>query len=224
MRGPNLQPFFEDEQKEAPIKASDGKIIFRYNSEFISYWQLMVIVFAMYNSVTIPISIFYGEHGPTWISSNLIAFVDSMVDFIFLIDIIIMFRTTYLDTDMGIEVTDTHKIAIKYLKNSFAIDLASSVPFSVFAPASLESLVDLLGLLKLLRIQRLSSAVTSSNMAQGIKVYFKILMMAFQLFVVMHVLGTIWFMLIVKEERWVQNMDFMYNGEEMAYQSYFEGD
>lgn len=113
---------------------------------------MIVIAFAMYNSITIPIAIFYGEHGPTWISSNLIAFVDAMVDFLFLIDIIITFRTTYLDTDMGIEVTDTHKIAIKYLKNSFAVDFASSVPFSVFVPASLESAVSLLGLLKLLRV------------------------------------------------------------------------
>ena len=70
----------------------------------------------------------------------------------------------------------------------------------------------MLGLLKLLRIQRLSAAVTSSNLAQGIKVYLKILMMAFQLLVVMHVLATIWFSLVIQSERWVQNMDFMYNG------------
>ena len=80
------------------------------------------------------------------------------------------------------------------------------------------------GLLKLLRIKRLSEAVSSSNLAQGIKVYLKILMMAFQLLVVMHVLATIWFSLVIMSERWVQNMDFMYNGQEEAYQGYFEGD
>lgn len=95
---------------------------------------MMVICFAMYNSITIPISIFYGEHGPSFISSNLIAFVDAMVDFIFLLDIIITFRTTYLDTDLGKEETDTHKIAITYLRGGFPVDLASSVPFGVFVP------------------------------------------------------------------------------------------
>jgi len=89
----------------------------------------MVIVFAMYNSVTIPIAIFYGDYGPSLISSNTIAFVDAMVDFIFLVDIVITFRTTFLDADLGQEETDTHKIAIKYMKGSFAVDLASSVPF-----------------------------------------------------------------------------------------------
>lgn len=52
----------------------------------------------------------------------------------------------------------------------------------------------------------------------------KILMMAFQLLVVMHVLATIWFALVVSAERWVQNMDFMYNGQDQAYQGFFEGD
>lgn len=38
--------------------------------------------------------------------------------------------------------------------------------------------------------------------------------MAFELLVVMHVLATVWFMIVISSERWVQNMDFMYNGEE----------
>ena len=49
-------------------------------------------------------------------------------------------------------------------------------------------------------------------MPQGTKVYFKILMMAFELLVVMHVLGTIWYFLVSGHQRWVQNMDFVYNG------------
>ena len=62
--------------------------------------------------------------------------IDAIVDFIFLIDIIIVFRTTYLDTDVGKEETDMHKIAITYLKGSFTVDLLSSVPFAVFLPAN----------------------------------------------------------------------------------------
>ena len=48
--------------------------------------------------------------------------------------------------------------------------------------------------------------------------------MAFELFIVMHVLACIWFALVVGAERWVQNMDFMYNYQDQAYQGYFEGD
>jgi hypothetical protein len=83
------------------LTASDGKILFRYSSDFIKYWQNLVIIFAMYNSVTIPIAIFYDVHGPSIISSNIIGLVDALVDFIFLIDIILTFRTTFLDTEKG---------------------------------------------------------------------------------------------------------------------------
>lgn len=142
----------------------------------------MVIILAMYNSVTIPMAIFYNEHGPSLIMSETISLIDALVDLTFLIDVIITFRTTYLDTDKGFDETDTHKIAIHYLKGSFLVDFASSVPFSAFVPpdqAQLASILNLLGLLKLLRISRLSQALMSSNIDQGTKVIMKILMMAF---------------------------------------------
>ena len=209
-----------DEKPAEPIKASDGKIIFSHNSKFIKYWSNTVILLAIYNSVTIPMAIFFAEEGPTFIGSETIALCDAIIDFIFLIDIIITFRTTYLNTELGCEETDTKKIFRRYVGGSFAIDLASSVPFASLVPESagqLRQILNLLGLLKLLRIQRLSAAVGSSNLPQGTKVQLKILMMAFELLVVMHVLGTIWFSLVFKSQRWVQNMDFVYNGQEDAY-------
>lgn len=212
-RGLNVDEFFEEEQKQEKLVASDGKILFRYSSKFIQHWSNFVIILAMYNSITIPISIFYDVHGPSFISSNEISLIDSLVDLIFLIDVILTFRTTYLDTDLGKEETNMHKIASSYLRGAFVIDFASSVPFAIFVPESQESLraaFGMLGLLKLLRIQRLSAAVQGSNLPQGTKVYLKILMMAFKLMLVMHVLATIWFALVIRAERWVQNMDFMY--------------
>ena len=167
VQGFDTEKFFEDEQKEEEIRASDGKIIFSHNSRFIKHWNNAVILLAMYNSVTIPMAIFYDTNGLSTISSENIALLDALVDLTFLIDVIITFRTTYLDTSMGREETDTKKIAISYLKGSFLIDFASSVPFASFIPDSqpgVQSIFNLLGLLKLLRIQRLAAAVTSSNL------------------------------------------------------------
>jgi len=70
----------------------------------------------MYNSITIPIAIFYADDGPTLIASESIALCDAVIDLIFLIDVILTFRTTYLDTVLGQEETDTHKIAARFLK------------------------------------------------------------------------------------------------------------
>ena len=154
----------------------------------------------MYNSVTIPMAIFYSENGPTMLEGEPIALLDSFVDLIFLIDVIITFRTTYLDTAIGEEVTETHKIAITYLKGSFAIDFISSVPLEAFVPASqtsVRSFLTLFGLLKLLRIKRLSEAVTSSNLPKGTKVQLKILMIGAYLLIVMHVLACVWFAIVI---------------------------
>lgn len=115
----------------------------------------MVIVLAMYNSVTIPMAIFYGDDGLSLISGEYIALIDALVDLIFLVDIVLTFRTTFLDTEKGTIVYDTHTIASKYLHGSFAVDLASSVPFGAIVAgisAQLSSVLNLLGLLKLLRI------------------------------------------------------------------------
>ena len=132
----DIDDFFTPEQKSESIKASDGKIIFSHSSDFIKWWNNMVILLAMYNSITIPISIFYGDDGPTLISSQSIALCDAFIDLIFLIDVILTFRTTYLDTILGQEETNTHKIAMRFLRGSFTIDFISSVPLSALIPKS----------------------------------------------------------------------------------------
>ena len=48
--------------------------------------------------------------------------------------------------------------------------------------------------------------------------------MALILFISIHVLSCIWFTIASTQERWVQNMDFMYVQQNKAYQGFFEGD
>lgn len=54
--------------------------------------------------------------------------IDFIIDFIFLIDIFIAFRTVFID-DQGDEEVRPNKIAARYLKSSFIIDLLSTIPF-----------------------------------------------------------------------------------------------
>lgn len=65
--GSDLTTYFSDEKPVVPIVASDNKIIFSHSSKFIKYWSNTVILLAMYNSVTIPMAIFYAEEGPSFI-------------------------------------------------------------------------------------------------------------------------------------------------------------
>lgn len=53
---------------------------------------------AMYNSITIPLQIFYKENGHSFLQGSSVKAIDAFVDLFFLIDIIIKFRTTFLDS------------------------------------------------------------------------------------------------------------------------------
>ena len=149
-----------DEAKQE-FSSTDSKLLFSGSGNFIKYWNNFVIILAMYNSLLIPLQIFYGVQGHSYIRGYAITFVDATVDLFFLIDIIIRFRTSFLDPKQSVEVNDPHKIASRYLRGPFAIDLISSVPWTSLYTAGgfFGDILDALGLLKLLRLSRLYSTV-----------------------------------------------------------------
>ena len=235
----------EDEKKSKEITGNEDEMemiakdtpldknlyLIRGTSSFISVWEKLIIVLAIYNSFMIPLQLFFGEYGLEAFSGSTVSAVDAIIDLVFIIDIIINFRTTFLDTNLSEEVTNSYKIARQYISSgAFFIDFISSVPFESFfnfdtdSDSAFKTFIELLGLLKLLRIARLSTTVRKLNLAQEYKVYLKILMMILLILVVIHVLSCIWLYTVMTNQRWVQNMDFMYYGMDDAYQSFFEGD
>ena len=61
--------------------------------------------------------------------SDSVVIFDTIVDFMFLIDIILTFFTTYVDN--GEIITNTKKIRYNYLKGWFALDCVAALPYSV---------------------------------------------------------------------------------------------
>ena len=55
--------------------------------------------------------------------------VDLIVDLMFIADILINFRTTYVEN--GEVVSDKHKIAVNYVKGWFVIDTIAAIPFDL---------------------------------------------------------------------------------------------
>jgi hypothetical protein len=54
---------------------------------------------------------------------------EKIVDYIFLFDVALNFRTTYEDVNTTEEVLNDKKIFMHYLKGWFCVDLISSLPF-----------------------------------------------------------------------------------------------
>jgi hypothetical protein len=57
-------------------------------------------------------------------------YIDTVIDFIFITDLFVNFFSAYYDEE-GKLVTNNKKIATKYLKSWFIIDLIASFPFNM---------------------------------------------------------------------------------------------
>ena len=62
-------------------------------------------------------------------ASDPLSIIDMFVDIMFIADILINFRTTYLHN--GEVVSDPRKIAVNYIKSWFLIDAAAAIPFDL---------------------------------------------------------------------------------------------
>ena len=146
----------------APGYAS-SKYMLRQNDPRKTKWDLVIIFLAIYNSFQIPFEIAFD---PENMKIPVFYLINGLIDFVFLLDIIVNFRTTFYDIDTGDEVFDAKRIAKRYLQNRFTIDLLSTIPFdtlvSIFSDTE-SNLLQLFSLLKLVRISRLGGIIARMN-------------------------------------------------------------
>lgn len=65
-------------------------------STFHKYWDIFIMILALYNGVTLPIEISFD---PAWMQLDIASYVNSLIDISFLLDIIVVFRTTITGMD-----------------------------------------------------------------------------------------------------------------------------
>ena len=92
-------------------------------------WDLFIIILAVFNSVTLPIEL--SVLPPFMKGNNLLAVINHLIDLMFFIDILVSFKTTYVNKMTGDEITNKKQISINYLKGSFWVDVVSTIPFDV---------------------------------------------------------------------------------------------
>jgi len=92
---------------------------------------------------------------------------DSFIDLVYIADIIIRFRTTYIDTISGEEIVDSYLISMKYLLSlQFIIDVVSTAPLDDMSGGEDRNpYLQVLGLLKLLRIWRIGTVIMNLNVS-----------------------------------------------------------
>lgn len=71
------------------------------------------MVLAIWNCIQVPYTIAFLNEAD---SSPLEFALNTVVDVIFILDIVISFRTTYINEETGVEVTNPSQITLQYLK------------------------------------------------------------------------------------------------------------
>jgi hypothetical protein len=132
---------------------STGKLpLFNPDSQRKLLWDSLIGLFIFYSVTIIPYRIGFQRQ-----SSPNAEIFDYIVDIFFMIDICVVFNTTYVEPTTELIVTDRRLIAFNYLKLWFWIDFFSTVPIDQIIGVFMGGGDDLaaLGLIRILRLTRL---------------------------------------------------------------------
>jgi CRP-like cAMP-binding protein len=184
--------------------------IVKQNSKVKFWFDMMIISLASFNVFTIPFIIAFI---PGWAESWYYITIIWLINFIFVIDIFVNLRTTYINNRTGDEVWDPKMIAKKYVFGPrFTIDFLSALPLDQFIPQGLfvRDIFSLLGMLKAVRVMRLSKVIQSLNIRQDIKAYLKLLKLVFYLIIYIHFIACIFYYIVQQQKQWIPGLDFIY--------------
>ncbi|KAM8823154.1 voltage-gated inwardly rectifying potassium channel KCNH2 isoform 2-T2 [Spinachia spinachia] len=130
-------------------------------SPFKAVWDWLILLLVIYTAILTPYSAAFllNEQEEATMHScgyscSPLNVVDLIVDIMFIIDILINFRTTYVNTNDEV-VSHPVRIAVHYFKGWFLIDMVAAIPFDLLIYRSGEETTTLIGLLKTARLLRL---------------------------------------------------------------------
>uniref|UniRef100_A0A671KLQ8 Potassium channel, voltage gated eag related subfamily H, member 7 n=1 Tax=Sinocyclocheilus anshuiensis TaxID=1608454 RepID=A0A671KLQ8_9TELE len=138
------------------------KFTILHYSPFKAVWDWLILLLVIYTAVFTPYSAAFllndveeQKRRECGYSCSPLNVVDLIVDIMFIVDILINFRTTYVNANEEV-VSHPAKIAVHYFKGWFFIDMVAAIPFDllIFEGGS-EETTTLIGLLKTARLLRL---------------------------------------------------------------------
>ena len=145
--------------------------MFKPKDSFKIKWDIFVIILSIWNAIQIPMAFAYPE---AFENRAVYTYSDYIIDFCFIFDIIVNFRSCYIDSRNDELIEEPKKIASNYLKGRFWVDLVASCNFDliflILAPDMGENaFTSLFGMLKLVRLLRLGRMVTYLSKSKSAK-------------------------------------------------------
>jgi CRP-like cAMP-binding protein len=172
------------------------------SAKWLFRWDLTLAMMIIFSVLVVPYRIGFDIEIPTLSPPDCL---DIFIDISFCLDMAINFNTAFFDEREERIVEDRRRIALRYLKGWFVIDLLSTVPFDrIFAlfggGAGLRSLklirvlrlVRLLKLAKLFKLGKFATFMEDLNLNPAI---LRLLKMLCQIVFIAHLLSCFWYFL-----------------------------
>ena len=164
---------------------------------------------ALLNIFSVPLKIAFE---PPFLEAPVFVPVDFLIDFIFFLDILVCFRTVYLN-DQGEWEQRSSKMAIKYIKTTFIVDLLATVPFDQLAKinsvehSNEEHWSYIFGILKMGRLLRFNKIIQFLRAANLVKASLRILQLVLLLVVYLHCYTCLWWTIVKDSKIWIGKLD-----------------
>uniref|UniRef100_UPI0037E951AD potassium voltage-gated channel subfamily H member 4a n=1 Tax=Semicossyphus pulcher TaxID=241346 RepID=UPI0037E951AD len=182
------------EYKVAAVKKS--RFILLHYSISKALWDWLILLATFYVAVAVPYDICFVSHDEgsdhhSLVSRSTIG-TDIAVEMLFILDIILNFRTTYV-SQSGQVVYDARSIYLHYCTTWFFVDLIAALPFDLLYVFNITvtSLVHLLKTVRLLRLLRLLQKL--DRYSQYSAVVLTLLMSVFALLA--HWMACVWYVI-----------------------------
>uniref|UniRef100_A0A8C5R4L2 Voltage-gated inwardly rectifying potassium channel KCNH3 n=1 Tax=Leptobrachium leishanense TaxID=445787 RepID=A0A8C5R4L2_9ANUR len=183
------------EYKVAAIQKS--RFILLHYGTFKAGWDWLILLATFYVAVTVPYNVCFAITRDDSISSRSPPSVsDIFVEILFMLDILLNFRTTYVSKS-GQVVYDPRSICVHYATTWFFVDLIAALPFDLLYAFSVNVYfgVHLLKTVRLLRLLRLLQKL--DRYSQYSAVVLTLLMSMFALLA--HWMACVWYFIGQKE-------------------------
>ncbi|NWU67010.1 KCNH4 protein, partial [Pterocles burchelli] len=178
------------EYKVASVQQS--RFILLHYSIFKALWDWLILLATFYVAVTVPYNVCFTGREDSLSAARSTIVSDIAVEMLFILDIILNFRTTYV-SQSGQVVYDPRSICIHYVATWFFVDLIAALPFDLLYVfnVTVTSLVHLLKTVRLLRLLRLLQKL--DRYSQYSAMVLTLLMSMFALLA--HWLACIWYII-----------------------------
>jgi hypothetical protein len=169
-------------------------------------WDLFIMILATINCFQIPFDVAFQ---PPLFKTTLFQIANYFIDLCFFSDIIVSFRTSYINEKTGAEIKDKKSIAKYYFKGQLTIDVLATLPFDTIAAIfGGGDAFKVFGALKLVRVLRLNKIITYLRSTEEFKAFLKLNKLVFLLVMYLHCFGCLWWMIVDSEQLWIPPMNY----------------